>query len=105
MSADENRLSGKRWNRITSDGVKWYRQQVDRLKEELLADGYPPFSVPASPQVQYQNLVAMKQAGDPRYWSDPRAQKRLTELEAQFGVATPAGPLGPPGPYPGGRVF
>ena len=87
-----SRLSGERWNRITDEIVKRYRELVEMYKNELLADGYPPFHVPLTPQEQYQRLVAMQQAGDPLFYSDPSAGAKLAELSQRFGPPPPVAP-------------
>jgi hypothetical protein len=99
------RLSGARWNRILDHARYFHDKYKPALVDALMADGFPPFSVPLSPAEQYMRLVAMRDAGDPRYWEDPDAIKTLARLEPRYGGMGPAvDPLGA-GSYPGGGVM
>ncbi len=97
MTSAQGRASGPRWNAITARIVQRYWQRVAYFKALLMADGYPPFTTPVPPQEQYQRLIALRDASDPRFWGDPDAQKALATLALQFGPPPPLGrpPLGP----------
>lgn len=100
MSETTGRLSGERANRIRDRIVERHNRNVERLVSEYMASGYPPFTDPLSPYEQYQKLIAMRGAGDPAFWNDPRAQAELARLEQRFGPVDPlmTGPLGEPVP-------
>lgn len=85
LRAYESRNSGPRWNSIVDTMVRRFWER-ERFFEELLTQGgYPPFTTPITPMQQYQRLIAWRDAGDQRYWSDKSAQDALTQLAAQFG--------------------
>ena len=83
------RLSGARHNNITDTSVANSLDRRKMLRKELLASGYPPGTIPASPQQEYDQLVAMRLSNDPAYWNSVNAQKRLAELALQFGPVPP----------------
>jgi hypothetical protein len=99
--SNESRLGAKRWNRLEDHALKWVERRIEMAKDALMADGYPPFTEPLPPMAQYQRLAAMRSMGDPAFFNDPEAAATLAKLEGQFGPAV-GGPLGQPGPYPGG---
>lgn len=102
MSRDRGgRLSGARFNRILEHGLRWYRDHVEALQDEIMNDGYPPFSVPLSEAEQFQRLLAWQMAGDPRYWQSPDAQRAFARLAVRFGADVLALPLST-GTWPGG---
>lgn len=101
---NEGRLSGKRWNRLLDHGLRFREKAKKSLTDAMMADGYPPFTVPLSPAEQYMRLVAMKDAGHPGFWEDPEAQSTYARLSARYGGVGPAtNPLAS-GQYPGGGV-
>lgn len=75
----------KRWNRLYKEVEKWFDGTVEDIVNHIMADGHPPFTQPRSPREQYQKLIAMRDAGDPAFWSNPDAAKDLERLSAQFG--------------------
>lgn len=89
-------LAATRWNKIVDTITSDFDRMVELYMGELLADGYPPFHVAADDRTQYEKLAAAKLAGDPRFWSNPRAQAALAQLEQQFGPVEnpPVSPYG-----------
>src|SRR5438105_2599487 len=79
------RLGGERANRILAR----YQLMVELLVANYMANGFPPFTQPLTPFEQYQRLLAMRGAGNPRFWQDPEAQAAFARLEQQFGAAPP----------------
>lgn len=95
-------LSGSYWNGIYEDVMRWAASTREKIHEEIMADGYPPLSYPLSPVQQYQRLLAMRAANDPRYWGDPEAQMALSRFAERYGEPGIA-PLAT-GDYLGGGV-
>lgn len=96
----EGRLSHKRFERLTKEIVQRYQDEREFLLSEMMRDGSPPFMVERSPRQVYEQLVAMKNAQDPRFWNDPMAQQELARLEGQFGPAPSVTPVAFPPTYP-----
>lgn len=96
----EGRLSNKRFARLTKEIVQSYQDRREFLLSEMMRDGSPPFMVERNPRQVYDQLVAMKNAQDPRFWGDPMAQQELARLEAQFGPAPNVIPEPFPSTYP-----
>lgn len=96
----EGPVSGRRWNRITDSGVRYFQEAFASSYEALLADGFPPFHEPNSPLRQFQILSAARAAGDPLYWDDPQAQQTYARLAIRFADPGPALPT--QSVYPGG---
>ena len=82
---DEGRLSGNLWNGLIEEIMTEYDSRVELIVDEMLSSGNPPFTVKLTPVEQYTNLIAMKTAGDPSFWTDPAAQSELARLSQQFG--------------------
>lgn len=85
------RLSGERYNYIVAQILERYRARVELLTKEMMVSGYPPFAEPLTRRQQYDKLVAMKNAGDPRFANSPAAQEALAKLSMQFGAPVELG--------------
>ena len=85
MPRNEGTFSGPRWNRITDSGLDQFRHTKQLVKDALLADGYPPFSVPTSERDELRNLQALKLSDSAYFWNSRSAQGRLATLEARYG--------------------
>ena len=88
----EGRASGRRYDRWVEMGREMYLRYKQNGVAILLQDGYPPGAEPLSPEDQRVQLTAWKIAGDPRYWSNPKAQQALVDLEQQAARRVPLAP-------------
>ena len=97
-----NRLSAERWNRLEANIARRVGEIRERVLDGLMADGHPPFTSPVTEREELDNLLALKQAGDPAFWFNPEAPARLEHLLRRLGppptvgLAGPAGRGGPP---------
>lgn len=83
------RLGSKRWNRLFEEGASILEHQREILKDELYADGLPPFTAQRTESEEYHTLIALAQVNDPRYVNDVEAKKRLAELSLKYGPPPP----------------
>lgn len=95
VSHKETRISGKRFNRLYDELVAAGRARIAMVVKEYTADGYPPLHQPVSPREQYELLLSMRNAGDPRFFQNPAAMKALNDLAPRF-----YGRFPPPIPQP-----
>lgn len=102
---DRARLGGARWNARLKDMLRRYDEMVAAFVDALMADGYPPFTVPNDPVRQYNLLLAWKLAGDPRYWHDLNAQRALAQLEQRVREPEPPTILSLGDYPPGGQPY
>lgn len=88
----EGRLSRTRTNRLVPQIVERFWQRVDMVASEMLIDGWAPFTEPVSTQSlvqRYYELLAWRDAGDPRFWGDAGAQAQFAQLAQRFGAPSP----------------
>jgi len=79
-------LSGERQNRIIRNVTERALARRNYLLEQAYISGYPAGAEPTDPYRQYQTLVALRGAGDPRFWKNPEAQKDIEKLSQRFGA-------------------
>lgn len=79
-------LSGERQNRIIANVTERAVNRRNFLLEQAYISGYPAGATPVPPYRQYQTLVALRDAGDPRYWKNTKAQADLEKLSQRFGA-------------------
>jgi hypothetical protein len=95
---------GRRWNDLEDRIRKEMVRRGQLTRAAILADGFPPGydAIANDPRAQYEHLIALRAANDPRYWNDPSAVKALSQLVDRFGPPpAPAGQIPPfPGPTP-----
>ena len=98
MPNDESRFGAERWNRLRVEITEMAMDYVNGLIDDLLADrGVPPGNVPITdPLREYTRLLALRDMGSQHFWGNPLAQRRLAQLEAQFGQT----PAQQPAPFP-----
>lgn len=77
--------SAQRLNPIIDDLRSWALDTRESLLRAFYASGYPPGAEKVSPDREYQNLVNLRGAGDPRFWKSQEAQHRLEQLSKRFG--------------------
>lgn len=83
------RLAGERWNRLFKMSLVRLQETRDMLEGEVMVSGYPAFHRPRTPREEYDELVAMRQANDPAFFTDPQAQADLAKLSMRFGPPPP----------------
>lgn len=89
MSRSE--ISASVYNEVVDEVTTWYAELVDFLTDNLLGDGYPPFTQPLGEREQFDLLNAWRMAGDPRYWNDQAAQQAFARLAVKFQPPSPYG--------------
>lgn len=94
-------LSGEHLNAIEDRIVERAMKAIDVLAEAFTADGPPYGTEEATGRDLYDNLVALRDSGDPAYWDDPAAAAALMKLSELYG-APPAQVA--PFEYPGSEV-
>lgn len=83
-------------------------QQIIKLSEErvkfLIQAGVGP--APAGSSQEYQQILAWRDSGDPRFWNNPQVQARFSLLSQRFGAPQPiAQPFGQSGAATGPAVY
>lgn len=85
----EARLGSVRWNRLYAESDQILEHLKEVLKDELYADGLPPFTAQKSESEEYHTLITMAQVNDPRFVNDVEAKRRLAELSLKYGPPPP----------------
>lgn len=98
---NESPLGKKRMERIKDAIVERYVEKVNDVIDLLMADGdTPPFMErKTAPTDIMAQLLAWRDAQDPRYWQSTQAQATLRQLQTKYGEGLPAiGEVTPPQP-------
>jgi len=91
-----NQVGGKFWEEFYDWSLKVLDDWDKTLGRKVMADGAPPGHTRTSDAQQLALLRAARDKQDPMFTNDPRAQKRLAELESRSGAQQEA-PGFPPG--------
>jgi hypothetical protein len=93
---DASQLTQPFWNAVIQEAVEWTWDQVEYLVDAMTKTGVLPFMQPAPPEVEYQQLMMLRNAGHPAYWQSEAAQKRLMKLSFYMGQGIPEYAMHPP---------
>ena len=96
MAKYDGPLSASFFNPLIDDFRKWVIETRESLLKEFYASGYPPGTVPLTPEETYQQLIRFRAAGSPLFWHNQEAQDELRQLEQRFGPAPELTPSAPP---------
>ena len=94
---------GEAGNARVEQVAAWWRERVNEAVRELTSradgssGGFPVGTEPLTDVEQFEMLTEWKLTGDRRYYDDPEAQQRLTELEQEFGTIVRPAAWMPPG--------
>lgn len=86
MAGQGNKLGGIRARQLLDNIVTRGTEMQDNLLESFMADGFPPLTQPVDERALLQRLTELRDANAPEFWDDPSAQRKLSQLEAKFGV-------------------
>lgn len=87
MAGQGNKLGGIRARQLLDNIVTRGEEMQENLLESFMADGFPPLTQKVDEREELQRLTELREANAPEFWNDKKAQLRLSQLEAKFGVA------------------
>lgn len=79
-------ISGESYQRKVDAYKEAFQKAKEHYKEQLLASGYPPGTVPRSEKEQFDYLFGAMQAREPWILQDPEAMAELERLKRKMGV-------------------